>query len=298
MEKESRVRETIDIFRPNQIPGAEVWTVRNSSRKWAHFHSTYTFCPIIRADKGADWKYRKWRNFSTQGDIMMMEPGETHVNLTSAGNGSFFVLLLDPEVVERGRAPEGENHRFPRLITSNTNYPPFFASLSALYQSVSAKKPLLEVTSRLQSSLSIFLQRFTERTGRAEPGYPSRKHLFRSRDYIVEHFSENISLAELSKVAELSPFHFLRAFTKAFGLPPHQFQIKVRLSKALGFLRAGIPISQINAGFSDQSHLTRLLSNQLGFTPGQFQEWMLNRCKTKDRTFEPGPGGPKGDPSD
>lgn len=282
MKKAIRLRETIDIFRPNQIPGAEIWTIGNSSRKWSHFHSTYTFCPIFRADKGADWKYRGWRNFSSQGDIMMMEPGETHVNLTPAGNGSFFVLLLDPDVVERSTASDGKNDRPSRLTTSNTNHPVFFASLSALYRSISTKKPLLEVTSRLQHSLSIFHRRFTERAGRAEPGSPSRGQLFRSRDYIVDHFSDNITLAQLSDVASLSPFHFLRAFTNTFGLPPHQFQIKVRISKALVCLRSGMPISQINAGFSDQSHLTRHLSKQLGFTPGKFRDWMVKRGRTKE----------------
>jgi AraC-like DNA-binding protein len=281
MEKAIHLKETINIFRPHQIPGTEIWTIRNSSRKWAHFHSTYTFCPIFRADKGADWKYRNWRNFSTQRDIMMMEPGETHVNLTSAGNGSFFVLLIDPEFVKKSSDPEGNNTRFPRLTTSNTNHPIFFSSLSAFYRSILTKKPLLEVTSRLQQCLSIFHQRFTERPGRAEIGRLSREQLFRSRDYIIDRFSENITLSQLATVAGLSPFHFLRAFTKAFGLPPHQFQIKVRLSKALACLRSGMPISQINAGFSDQSHLTRLLSKQLGFTPGQFREWMLKRERTE-----------------
>lgn len=279
MKKKTRLQETIKIVRPSQVPGAEIWAVENSSRNWAHFHSTYTFCPVFRVEKGADWKYRKWRNFSAQQDIMMMEPGETHINTTPARNGSFFVLLLDPEIVQSGGTQGVENKRLPRLSMSNTNHLPFFSALTAFYKSILSNKPTLEVTSRLQNCLSIFLGRFTEQVGRADPGSPSRQQLLRSRDFLIDRFGENISLAELSAVAGLSPFHFLRAFTKTFGLPPHQFQIKVRLSKALESLRSGTPIGQINAGFSDQSHLTRLLSKHLGFTPGQFQEWMKQRTR-------------------
>jgi len=60
------------------------------------------------------------------------------------------------------------------------------------------------------------------------------------------------------------------AFRSAFGLPPHAWQVQVRLARARTLIRAGIPIAAVAAatGFADQSHLTRIFKRSYGYTPG------------------------------
>ena len=42
-------------------------------------------------------------------------------------------------------------------------------------------------------------------------------------EFIEEHLAEEISLAALAELVNLSLFHFARAFKQSFGVPPHRY---------------------------------------------------------------------------
>jgi AraC-like DNA-binding protein len=92
------------------------------------------------------------------------------------------------------------------------------------------------------------------------------------REYIREHFAATVSLEQLARIAGLSRYHVVRAFARAFGLPPHAYQKQVRLSKARSLLAAGMPIAAVAAetGFADQSHLTRQFHAEIRVTPARY----------------------------
>jgi AraC-like DNA-binding protein len=59
---------------------------------------------------------------------------------------------------------------------------------------------------------------------------------------------------------------------RELGVAPHAFRLLARLNFARQLLRAGDPIAMVavDAGFSDQSHLTRLFRRTFGTTPGVY----------------------------
>ncbi|KJC58857.1 hypothetical protein UP10_21380 [Bradyrhizobium sp. LTSPM299] len=65
---------------------------------------------------------------------------------------------------------------------------------------------------------------------------------------------------------------FSRLVTRQLGVSPHAFRILARLNLARQLLRDGEPIAAVaaEAGFSDQSHLTRLFRRTFGTTPGVY----------------------------
>jgi AraC-like DNA-binding protein len=94
----------------------------------------------------------------------------------------------------------------------------------------------------------------------------------RAREYLTENFSKNISLESLAQIAYLSPFHLLRAFRKAIGLPPHEYLINLRIEHAKQLLTQGRAIADaaFETGFCDQCHLNRHFKRIVGVTPGQY----------------------------
>ena len=104
-------------------------------------------------------------------------------------------------------------------------------------------------------------------------GLPPRV-LRRVQEYVEAHLSEDLELGQLARTAGLSLHHFARAFKTSAGVPPHQFVLQRRLSRARDLLTStDRPIADIAiaAGFSDQSHLARRFRESFAVSPIAFR---------------------------
>jgi AraC-like DNA-binding protein len=95
--------------------------------------------------------------------------------------------------------------------------------------------------------------------------------LLRSRDRLADG-AVPPSLADMARDAGLGRYQFLRAFSCAFGLPPHAWAQQQRLARAEAWLARGAPLAEAAAatGFADQSHMTRAFRRFRGYTPGRY----------------------------
>ncbi|WP_223448921.1 helix-turn-helix transcriptional regulator [Pseudomonas sp. BF-R-19] len=96
-------------------------------------------------------------------------------------------------------------------------------------------------------------------------------------EYIELNIDKPLPLRELAGVARVSASHFLRQFKRSFGTPPHCYVIERRLACAKNQLsRTALPLKDIafKAGFSDQSHMTRMFQRNLTATPGTYRTAM------------------------
>lgn len=114
-------------------------------------------------------------------------------------------------------------------------------------------------------------------SGPAEPrGALSGRQLGRVLAYLHANLSEDVSLAALAAEAAVSPFHFVRLFRAATGLPPHRFVMELRVAHAKRLLRAGggMNLTEIGAaaGFFDQAHFTRTFKRFVGVAPTRFAQ--------------------------
>jgi AraC family transcriptional regulator len=93
-------------------------------------------------------------------------------------------------------------------------------------------------------------------------------------DYIQEHLTGNLSLAEVSAVTGVSPSHFKALFKLSMGLPVHKYVMKCRVERAVELIGNGdVKLSQValRTGFADQSHMSRWLRRFIGLTPAQLR---------------------------
>ncbi|KUM24156.1 AraC family transcriptional regulator [Mesorhizobium loti] len=92
------------------------------------------------------------------------------------------------------------------------------------------------------------------------------------QQFLSQNFSRKLSLAEMAAVCELSPYHFARAFSKTFGVSPHQYVVNLRLDfaeKLLADRRMSITDIADLSGFSSQSHFTTTMKKYRNATPQQ-----------------------------
>ena len=103
-----------------------------------------------------------------------------------------------------------------------------------------------------------------------------------ARDYIHAHYTEDLNLSELSRVACLSPYHFHRAFKNTFKITPKKFVTHLRIERAKWLLqnrKYSVQMICQEVGFRDVSSFTRLFASYTGFTPSVYR----NMCKNELR---------------
>lgn len=103
----------------------------------------------------------------------------------------------------------------------------------------------------------------------------------RVRDYLQDHWVDDVALEELARLVNLSTFHLNRLFSSTFGIPPHAYQVQVRVEHAKVLIAQGTPIRYVatQVGFFDQSHLSYHFKRLLGFTPGVYQRHIVQNRK-------------------
>ncbi|WP_434607705.1 helix-turn-helix transcriptional regulator [Pseudomonas sp. D2-30] len=97
-------------------------------------------------------------------------------------------------------------------------------------------------------------------------------------DYIDSHLGEAVSLGQLAALCALSEYHFARMFRESFGLPPHQYLLARRLSRARYLLRTTPqPLGDVAlaCGFASASHFANRFRQSLGATPGEYRQAFL-----------------------
>jgi AraC family transcriptional regulator len=89
-------------------------------------------------------------------------------------------------------------------------------------------------------------------------------------DYLEQNLAEQIPLATLAQLVQLSPFHFCRAFKQSFGMPPHRYHVSRRIEHAKKLLaKSTYSVTDIgmSIGFSETSSFTAAFRKATGLTP-------------------------------
>ena len=89
--------------------------------------------------------------------------------------------------------------------------------------------------------------------------------------YIEAGLTRQLTLEELARVAQLSPFHFARCFKATTGLAPHQYVLarRIELAKQL-VVTTSQSVEEVawSVGFENISHFRRQFAAQVGVVPG------------------------------
>jgi AraC family transcriptional regulator len=97
----------------------------------------------------------------------------------------------------------------------------------------------------------------------------------RIADYLQDNYARKMPLAELAGIAGVHPVYMARHFHKTYACTIGDYVRALRVERALAdLLHSDHPLADIAAahGFSDQSHLSRLVRSRTGLTPGQWRK--------------------------
>ncbi len=104
-------------------------------------------------------------------------------------------------------------------------------------------------------------------------GLPHRQ-LSQVLDYIHDHLDQDIRLADLATLLDMSQFHFSHLFKQAIGTPPYQYLLQQRIERAKQLLKESdrsIMDIAFLCGFNSHSHLSKQFRQLTGVTPKAYR---------------------------
>lgn len=236
-----------------------------------HTHRRYS---VGAEEKGRTHMYHGGLDLEAgPGDLLLFDPGVVHGCSPVAGPLSYRIFYIGADWF-RSLACEvmGEGGQ-PRFTAPVARDPELFVELVELSEALHGEASLLEKEDRAYQAFARLIERHCglAPVGRTEKG--AQRLVVEVKGCLSERVGENVSLAELSAATGVSPYHLLRVFKKATGLPPHAWQTQLRIGLAKDLIARGEPLSDaaLEAGFADQSHLSKVFRKLVGATPGQYR---------------------------
>ena len=251
------------------LAGVESMSATTARSFPRHTHDEYGI-GIIDLGGHASWSGRG-RVEAGPGGFISVNPGEVHDgHALGRRPRSWRILYFEPAALDALQADvTGGEVRFEfsqpvfddRALRASFEWA-FAHARQTDPDAMACESAVLELVAGLRAHSS--------RPRRSDP--PANDDLRRARARLDEDPANAVTLAELARECSLSRFQLLRAFTRAFGLPPHAYLMQRRLAFARRLLRTRMAPAEVAAaaGFSDQSHLTRCFARQFGVTPGRY----------------------------
>lgn len=106
------------------------------------------------------------------------------------------------------------------------------------------------------------------RGGRSVP-----PRVLQARDLLHDRFRERLSVASIARTVAIHPVHLSRQFKQAFGQTIGEYVRRLRVEHVCRRLATEEDLATLalEAGFSDQSHLTRIFKRVIGTTPARYR---------------------------
>jgi AraC-like DNA-binding protein len=271
-----KATQTRDFVRYNRSLGVDGLEVMNA--RWVehsfkpHMHDFYA---ISLNDRGRGaFDCQRERHDATPGTCNLVAPGELHTgHAISGASWSYRNLHIELPLMKRLlqdiEQRERTDMRFKCSLVRDTV---LSARLARVFASLSESSSLLEIGSLLLSVVARLSTTHFTRRHALDPTGREQAAITRTQEWLDAHSEQNVSIRSLADAVGLSPYYLVRAFHRQVGAPPHRYQTLVRVNRARKLMTSGATLAEaaFQAGFYDQSHLTRCFKRTFGVTPGGY----------------------------
>jgi AraC-like DNA-binding protein len=203
------------------------------------------------------------------GNTITVNPGEVHDG-APLGDGprAWRMLYLQPAIVRAAAEDIFEGRPREEFYAPVLDDGRIAGRLAALLASLldSHATPLR----REEQLLLLLAAVLREQTPRQDG--PATVAVGRARDRLAGDPASAVTLEALAADCGLGRFRLVRDFARLTGLTPHAYLLQRRTELARRLIASGTPLAEaaIEAGFADQSHMTRNFTRRYGYTPGAY----------------------------
>lgn len=235
-----------------------------------HRHDTYAIGRTLAGVQS--FNYRRSRRDSLPGNTIVLHPDEAHDGQAGTGEGfRYRMIYVEPALFQDalgGRA-------LPFLeggVTSNSR---IAAATETLLQRVGHTLEPLEQSDALAELARALAAVAGMPHVRGKGDYLAAR---RARDYLHANFTRVVTLEEVEAATGRDRWSLSHDFRTFYGTSPYRYLTMRRLDAVRRMLLSGISLASAaaDAGFADQSHMTRHFLKTFGLTPGRWLQIVSN----------------------
>lgn len=282
-------KERMKVCYTGKVPGSYIESyVYQPGFFRFNWHPYYELLTVLQ---GRVQVYKDGKSFIMEPeDVLLLNPQEGHATLAREPDSLLLLLHLAPEVVGL-MDREGAIPRFRcRSSAASRQQLPFVQLryyMSRIYMALSEKAPGSEMEARGSSAIlcSLLVRHFpmgdkaAVGTGYGEKQIQRLRQIF---DYTDRHYTERITLADLTAETGLNATYLSAMFRQCLGISYYEYLTRKRLQHAVHLLNnQTTPTLDIAlaAGFPDVRSLNTAFRRYFDMTPGSYRRDREHPCE-------------------
>lgn len=231
----------------------------------SHRHDTYAIGITLSGIQTFRFRGERWHCFP--GQCHILHPDEMHDGWAGTDEGfSYRIVHIDPCLVQEALG----GHGLPFVAHPVVDAARLGEGRASELWDIDGEMDDVGRTQLVAAVVDLLVGTASKTTKRSGPLALDR--LSRVRDLIAASPVEKHAMNEFEKLSGLDRWTLARQFRSAFGTSPSRFRIQRQLDQVRRLVKRGSGLAEaaLDAGFSDQSHMSRQFKLAYGLTPARW----------------------------
>ncbi len=196
------------------------------------------------------------------GSLIYLPSGSKHKVTVTGSPLAFYRISFNLTDAEDGKRVVFSN--CPQVMTYCASRRMYDLAFEMMHSTVS-RSQLYKSISKLSEFFHILTKQAAVESSKISPAV----------EYINRHYSENIDVGELAKMAFISKPHLFRLFKSELGMSPVEYRNYLRIERAKSLLADGeLSVGEIASllGFDGSYYFSRMFKEHTGMAPSKYNE--------------------------
>ena len=278
-----KLREKITMRGTADFPFAQYYqtcVTPNVILTKAHWHPDYE---ILYVKSGTvELKVDKQTHLIFPGDVAFIQPGRIHSIKGTKPNSCYYAFVFSLELLTLPQSHFFQKEIIEPIKTGTHQFPNTLSTIDSAHTFVSNALDQLILCSKsapnrkhivFSSIMQIFLHMSAHLQPCCDLNHHSNQTIKQALLYMTEHYSEHITLQQISDHVHLHPNYLCALFKDYTGQTAFQHLNRIRIEKAAELLKSQtMPISEAasRCGFESTGFFTRKFKEHMDLTPKEY----------------------------